>query len=1350
MISRYLFSIFILFLATSTLFAGQNTAQFYTLTTKDGLSSNEVNCIFKDSKGFVWFGTKDGLNKYDGSRFTVYRNDPGNANSISDNRISSIVEDHAGGLWVGTAAGLNKFDRETESFFHFSLANRLKKNNEVDKVTLLFVDHSGFLWVNANSQLTQLDPTTGKSVALIKNKRIQKMCENVISFCIFEDKNNNLWIGFWDVGLLKLEADRNHSTFYSHQPNDPQSLASNNVTTIYEDKNRQLWIGSYLGGLCLFHPDNQKFTKVTNAIFGNEITGIVPVGEDQLWICQGHSVVAVKNLNLKTVIKYNHYRNDPNSFMQDYAHSMYKDNTGMLWFASYKVGVSFWNPNSELFSAFQQKVVAVNSNIDMYVRSFYLDDANNEWVGTYGNGLFQYNKAANKYTHIVTPKLSLNSDIITTICPLKSGELWVGTYNGISILNATSGKVLGQLNHIPTNPNSLKFNLILNIFQDSRNAIWVAMMGGLDLIEGGKFTHFTDNGLNQYQIYAILEDKRGDVWIASLYGLHKYDWKKKKFSHYFTNSSNKAGLNSAEVLSLYQDTKGRLWVGTRNGLNYYNPEENRFHSYSIKNAGRDLPVYGIVEENQHFYWLLNNFGLSRLNMRTAEIVRYDQKDGLKVSTDFLIKNKQGSIYVGSTQSGFYKFNPAQIKFNTTPPTIYISNLLLFNQSVPVEPNNKHAILQKHISYTSEISLNYDQSMLEFQLAAINFTQPEKNRFAYKLEEIDKDWNYLEAGKSSILFAHLNPGKYNLRIKGSNNDGVWNDKGVSLKIVILPPFWKTKWAYFAYFILIVSILFTARYYLTKRFREKSKSEIDQMKLQFFTNVSHELRTPLTLISGPLNTLITEVKQEVPTKKRLLDQFSLMLRNTDRLMLLINQLLDLQKSETGKLKLATHYGNIVPFLKSLFDAFEPMSTRKGIDYHFNTSAEAVETTFDPEKLEKIVFNLLSNAFKFSKSKIAMSLSVANGYLSIVIEDDGIGIAKEHLDKIFENFYQVDNSSTRKNEGSGIGLALTRELVLLHKGTIEVQSEVGKGTKMMVQLPVISDQLSVISHQATSDGFQAVDVEELPTTNYPLLTTNYNLPTTNYPLPTDLPLVLIVEDSADLRLYIRDVLGGTYQIAEAENGRLGVEKALEILPDLILSDLMMPEMDGMELCKTLKNDDRTSHIPIVLLTALSATDTKLEGLRTGADDYVTKPFHAELLLARIANLILMRKQLQQKFQQALNIEPKEFVNNVADEKLLKKAIALVEAHLEDFDFGIQQFIDGMNMSRTNLYVKIKVLTGQSVSDFIKSIRLRRAAQLLLSKEFTVSEICFKVGFQDRSQFYRAFKDHFLMTPTQYAQSK
>jgi len=361
-----------LLVATALLFGQESAVRFNHLSVQDGLSSNEVNCIFKDSKGFVWFGTKDGLNKFDGSRFTVYRNDSGNTNSISDNSISSIVEDKNGGLWIGTSDGLNKFDRETEFFSHYPLIEKGKKNSKTDVVTLLFVDHSGFLWVNANSQLKQLDPTTGKSVALIKNKRIQKMFEDMQTHCIFEDKNNNLWIGFSGSGLMKLEADRNHYTFYSHQPNDPQSLASNQVTTIYEDKNRQLWIGSYLGGLCLFHPESQKFTKVKNPIFGNEITGIVPVGDNQLWICNGHTVVVVKDLNVTATSHYKHNPNDPKSFMQDYANSMYKDKAGMVWFASYKVGVSFWNPNSQKLSIFHKKVGSGNT-LEPFVMSLGLE-----------------------------------------------------------------------------------------------------------------------------------------------------------------------------------------------------------------------------------------------------------------------------------------------------------------------------------------------------------------------------------------------------------------------------------------------------------------------------------------------------------------------------------------------------------------------------------------------------------------------------------------------------------------------------------------------------------------------------------------------------------------------------------------------------------------------------------------------------------------------------------------------------------------------------------------------------------------------------------------------------------------
>jgi len=1332
---------FLLLLIASALLSQNNTAKFYSLTTKDGLSSNEVNCIFKDSKGFMWFGTKDGLNKYDGLLFTVYKNNPAHAQSINGSNIHSITEDAQGEIWVATDGGLNKFQRETETFRTYHYNSKNGAASFANSKSILLADFAGYLWVAQADELIQLDPKTGKGIEFLKKGQLDKIIKGKSISFLFEDSYHYLWIGVWNSGIVRLDAERRKiAVFQPHTSND-KYIDISSVISAYEDKNRQLWFGTHSGGLYLFNPQKQQFSPISSPFIKTEVTAIVSMG-NQLWVGQGHSVAVLDGLTHRSLYQYTHQPDELQSYTPGYATTVYKDKMDIVWFGTSQTGISYYNPNRSRFLPFYIDIHLGRDVVKSPVRAFYYDKNGNTWIGTHGKGLLSYHEKTNRFTAYTTSNSALLSDIITAICPLQSGRYWLGTSNGITVFDPQRKQVIGRLQHSPTLPNSLISNSVLHLFEDSRQWVWVATESGLDLIQKGKFTHFNKGGLGKYEITDLIEDKNGDIWIATHYGLYRYDGRNGRIKEYFNQPGEKSSLNSSEILSLYVDSKGLLWAGTRKGLNCFDAKTDTFKPYLTKHGWMEESVFKIIEDKNGFLWMTTTSGMSRLNPLTAVMKNYDERDGLNNSFTALSINNQGTIYVGGLHTGFYKFKPSDIKDNKQVPSVYITQLLLFNKAVIPMGGDESAVLQKSISHTKQISLAYDQTVLEFKVAALNYTLPEKNRFAYKLEGFDKEWVYLPVGKNSIIFANLFPGKYTLKVKGSNNDGLWNEDGVSLDILVRPPFWQSYWAYFFYFIILTLLLFEFRFYSNRTFKLKSKGAMDQMKLQFFTNVSHELRTPLTLISGPLNSLISEVEQGLPTKQRLLEQFSLMQRNTERLLLLTNQLLELQKSETGTLQLNLSDGDLIPFIENLYAAFVPMAESKNIQFRFSASEEKLETSFDPDKLEKIVLNLLSNAFKFTQTTVKLSVWKTNQQLLIVVEDDGIGIAKDKLARIFDNFYQVDNSSTRENEGSGIGLALTRELVLLHKGTIHAESEVGKGTKMVVKLPILQ-QTTNVKFQPEGVEFQTIDVVKLPTADYPLPTTNYPLPTTDY------PLVLIVEDNADLRLYIRDVLGDAYRVSEAENGRMGVEQALELMPDLIISDVMMPEMGGMELCHTLKNDVRTSHIPIILLTALSGTDSQLKGLKTGADDYVTKPFNAELLLARIKNLVAIRKRLHLKFQHAVSVDPTEIVTNVADEKFLKKAIDLVEKNIEDFDFDIRHFIAGMNMSRTNLYVKMKALTGQSVSDFIKSIRLRRAAQLLLTKEFTVSEICFKVGFQERSQFYRAFKEQFMMSPTEYIHS-
>jgi len=1326
-----------LLLLSSLLCAQNKSIDFYHLDISDGLSNNGVKAIYKDSKGLIWIGTENGLNKFDGYSFTVYKNSLSNYKSISGNRITSIVEGKDGELWIGTDVGLNIFERESETFTRCIYQPDLKNTKQNPKVQFLYKDHMGYIWVIYENSFEILDVKNKKTVKLL-SQSVLNVLKNKLIRVMYEDRMNQLWIGTWNGGLIKIDSDRKNAIIYQNNPADPQSLPDNTVKAMYEDNQGILWLGTYSSGLCSFNLSTGRFKKTNILPFSNyEISAIVPVGNNDLWISHGHSVSVINVLSGKEIDRFTNQPNNPHSFIAGIATSIYKDNTNILWISSDVEGAVFYDPNRDKFSKFYNKISKENTDEQYYITSYLFDKEHNNWLGTFGKGLLFYDKKQNNYIQFST-KQGLLSNYIKDICQLKSGVFWVGTSAGITIFDPKSKKVVGKLIHSELNPNSLYHNSIYRIFSDTRNNIWVATQESLDWIQGSKFTHFTKNnlnGLSHYKITNIFEDKEGNIWIATSYGLNKYDYKTNKITQYFADAQRRNSLSSSDIFFISQDSHEMLFVGTRNGLNSYDKKTDTFSPFPLTTELESEIVYGIMEDENKNFWITTASGLQKINMKSKVVKRYDDSEGLKIGYQPIAKDHEGRFYIGGQHTGFYCFSPSQIIDNRIVPPIYISSFLLFNKPVPIEPGNKNAILQKHISATKQLNLNYNQTVISFEGAALNYTLPAKNQYAYKLEGFDGDWVYMKANRRFISYSNLYPGTYTLKIKACNNDGEWNENPVTLSIVISPPFWRTTFAYFIYFFLIIALLFIFRYYSLLRYKEKAEIEIDRLKIHFFTNISHEFRTPLTLIMGPLGKLLNEAKTGTIASERLLQQFSLMQRNAQRLMLLINQLLDLQKSETGTLKLELSHGDLPPFLKSIFNAFIPLSEQNGIQYNFYTSVEKFEMSFDTDKLEKIVVNLLSNAFNFTKKSVELKLSVVNEQIIIEVKDDGVGIAKENLTNIFRHFYQVDNTLTRKNKGSGIGLALTRELVILHKGTIKAESELGLGTTMTVTLPVC--------HQTTkSEEFHTT--EKLPEIS--MYQQEITILKDELPIDRNKPVVLIVEDNADLRLYISDVLSANYTIAEAENGRIGVEIAMKILPELIVSDVMMPEMDGMQFTRTLKSNGETCHIPIILLTSLDSGNSKLTGCETGADDYVTKPFNAELLLARIKNLIDLRHRLRLKFQQSLDINPNDFTSNVSDEKLLKKAIELVENNIENTNFDIQQFIDGMNMSRAGLYAKIKALTGLTVSDFIKSIRLRRAAKILLSKEYTVTEVCYLVGFNSPSYFYKTFKEQFLMSPTEF----
>ncbi len=749
------------------------------------------------------------------------------------------------------------------------------------------------------------------------------------------------------------------------------------------------------------------------------------------------------------------------------------------------------------------------------------------------------------------------------------------------------------------------------------------------------------------------------------------------------------------------------------------------------------------------------------------------------------KNKKGEMFFGG-DNGFNSFYPDSIKNNNRIPPVVITDFRLFNRSVPVglDTITNRIILSKSITETNEIELTYKDYIISFEFAALDFHTPDKNKYAYIMEGFDKGWTYTDANRRFATYTNLDPGEYTFKVKGSNNDGIWNEAGTSIKLIITPPWWATWWAYGFYLIVFGSVLYGIRKYEINRLNWKNqfkldevkleeRAEIDLMKSRFFANISHEFRTPLTLILSPTENVLSKSVDDETQK-----QLSIVKRSANRLLGLINQLLDLSKLEAGKLELRTSKSNIVPFIKGITMSFESIAERIDITLKVKAEKDEIELYFDKEKMTKILTNLLSNAFKFTPEGGEITVSIAKCHSELVSEssamnflknqmlnqvqhdnsveikvrDTGIGIPADEIPKLFDRFYQVDSSQTREYEGTGIGLALTKELVELHQGTISAASKFGAWTEFTVTLPVGRKHLK-------DDEIVEEDVI-LKNLNEPVMDGSYKTDSPSHFDPAiagqvklsvtdntseDKNIVLVVEDNADVREFIKDSLGNEFQIEEAANGEQGVRKAEQIIPDLIISDVMMPKMDGNELTRILKNDEKTSHIPIILLTAKAEQESRLEGLETGADDYLTKPFDTNELKVRIKNLLNIRKKLQEKYGKEIQVQKSDRKKlSSLDEHFMNNVLEVINKHLSEEEFSIEEFDKELVMGRVQIFRKLKALTGKSPSRYIRSIRLARAKKMIEEKKANISEIAYSVGFGSPAYFSKCFREEFGFPPS------
>ena len=1388
-ISTICSSISILGCCFSSLFA--QSINFNHLTVEDGLSNNIVNSVIQDHIGFLWFATEDGLNRYDGYNFKIFRHNPLDSNSLSDNSIWALTEDKKGNIWIGTKAGvLNKYDPVYEKFTHWKIESELTEENSINDI---YEDSKGNIWIGTYKEgLYKLEPETNKIDHWTADPNDERSLSHNYIQDIIEDDEGNIIVGTY-IGLNKFNPDKPSKGFehFYYGNNNNKSLSGNLIWSLFKSDFYPgiIWICTF-NNLTKYNPKNSSFERVEianpeNLQYGKSVNSVVEEiinDEKILWVASYSGLVRM-NITTGDSYRYIYDESEDQSLSSNQINKIIKDRTGVLWLVT-ESGINYSTPKSTLFNSLvfgnaNYNVASALKKKDITAISKYNDDRiwigtsdglyllsniktnpllnklkrfdgyhiwsleainNNEvWIGTFGKGLKQFNYKENKLTewnldnpHMRTQSVFYNKTILAD----NKNNIWVGYWGvGAARINPAKGFSKVWLNE-PGNPKSISHNDVWVIKEDRFGRIWLGTVGG---------------GLN------LFEDKNGGI-----------------FRHWVQTAVDEKGLSSNNIYSIceaknlktFDDSKTIMWLGTSDGLNRFEISnkdklnvydvEIKNSSYSVRDGLPDNSVNSIIEDENGNLWLGTGSGISYFDVSKKTFSNFTSADGINgtmMNPESALILDDGLILMGSTK-GLNIFNPQEIHLSKYVPNLVITDFQIFNKSVDI---GKNSPLKESISTAKEIILSHDQDVFSFEFASLDFNSSESIEYAYKMEGFDNDW--IESGKRRfVTYTNFDPGKYEFKLKSTNADGVWIDNVTSLRIIMNPPWWKTFWAYGLYIVLIFLGLFGIRRFELNRaklrnelrlreFEVRKKSELEELKSRFFANLSHEFRTPLMLIKGPLE----QIKSE-RNESRILSNINLIERNSDRLKKLIDQLLELSQLEKAAIPLKAEKENIIPVLKGLTSSFESYAAKKNISLEFESDYKEIICWIDKDKLEKIINNLLSNALKFTHENGKVEVMIKDHsdeikqYATITIKDSGEGIPEEKIHKVFDRFFQVDDSIQRALGGSGIGLALVKEFVDLHKWKISVESKAGIGTEFTIQIPMWDDYLTD-AEKVQSEIFN-IDKNIKKTDGekkYDLVKQSQNMEEAkNYDNKTT---ILVVDDSEDVREYLKGLLENDYQVIEAENGNEGINVAKENMPDLIISDVMMPSMDGMEFCSNIKSEWQTSDIPVILLTAKASFESKIEGLETGADEYLTKPFNSRELFTRIKNLLDQRKRIRDKYKN----DPDNIIAtndlNKADTEFMERTLALIENNLDKTNFGTEQLAKELFLSRTQLHRKIISLTDQPPGELIRNKKLRRAAKLLLEGKLSVTQIAYEIGFSSPAQFTRAFSKQFNCVPSEYS---
>jgi len=1365
--------ILFIFLGTGFLAAQPNSMWFQNFTFEKGLPFyKECFTLFQDERGFIWMGSDVGLHRFDGNSFRNYIHQINDSNSIRNGSVYTIFSDSKKNRWIGTSTGVDIFLADKNKFIHVPIYDNNIYVDIVQSARGFFETGNGELFLYTHFFIYKYFPES-KHFMRTNIGLAQSQPEGFVIEGIAEE-DNYLVCATSNQGIVIYDGEGKKIRNINNE------LESNSLRDIFKSSNGQIWVAGEKGinvADCfqdLISPKNNTFKSVPGAK-GIIINNITEDSKGNIWAAtDGNGIFQINPQNFEiTKIEYNH--DAEGSILSNKTAHVFVDNQNNLWSFYNNYGFSVTNPDhSNIFHTHTSRNPTGNCPSGNIITAIVQDHDGDIWIGTDGDGLNLFNRESGNFKHF---KASLNdvdglsSNVILSLFVDSDNQLWIGTYKGgLCKYNKRNNRV--EVFSVGKNSGkNLSSENISAITEDDDGNIYIlTITNGLNILnkKTGELKQINSGLADDFKLSfnggtCLLKDSDGNIWVGTYWGLNRIEKHTTVIRKFFHVPGDSASISSDVANCIFEDSQKNIWVATPNGLTLFDKAKGRFKNFGTADGLPTMHITSIIEDNYKNLWIGSHNGISKMSLNDYKIKNYGVTNNLPgkiMLPRSVMKAQNGELYFGGNR-GFTYFNPNHKAVTDFFPNLFLTELRLLDRLIlPGEKLNNHVVLNQDISETANLVLNHNEKSFSITFNALDYANILEKNYYYRLDGFDRTWRKADNETKIAVYTNLDAGKYNFKVKMVSGIDDYESEPISLEIRVLSPVWLRWWAFMIYLILI-SILAGVflhitmarirlnRFLQTEKIQHERDLEISRIKDDFYTKVTHEFRTPLTLVLGPME----QISEKYKTDSYLEEQINFIKRNVNRLLLLINELLDFGKMENEGMQVSVSEMDIVNYFKLVASSFETHARIHKINFTVNSDLPEIKVWFDKNKLDKVFYNLLSNAFKFTEDNgtIECRIIALNQFVSVLVKDNGIGIPEDDLKNVFTKYFSASNSDSQFS--TGIGLYLSREIVLLHKGTISARSNADKGSCFEVNLPLGNAHFSQREIEFNNiKPVKYIPVESANDDSQIFVNENLHINVEN---EENRAVILIVEDNADVRTFIKSILEEKYEILEASNGQQGLEMAFDNIPDLVVSDIMMPGLDGRSLCVKLKNDERTSHIPIILLTALSDIENRIEGLDLGADSYITKPFYPKHLNVRVKKLLQLRKILHEKYNQqidqvqfGLKYNPQEIIKASVDEQFLQLLIEIIEKHMADSNFEINDLCNEVGMNYLQLYRKVKAITNLTLKQFIMTIKMKTAAKMIGTGKFNISEVAYDVGFSSPAYFSESFKKYFGISPTEYLQ--